>query len=529
MKKLFSILLILALLVSFAVPVFAADEEYAITGEWKSHLGKITVKNTTEGGESVVSFSGIGASYHTAGIDVMPLLKELIQGKDSITVTISMDVKIAYAEDCEGDDVTIGILLRTEGNHERIKQSSDVFKEFYKDTAIHVLTGTNYGARIINDVEVSDEWENYEGELTFTPNDINAGLWSQLVLCFDNMKPYESIGTLFIKNAKITVTDEKAGAGKVTIDMEELNKEPELDPNMKYTSDEDTPALPEGNKLIAGTEWGVGLGAVVLTKEEFNGQPMLTVRNIKSEFATPAMYIYPSIKALMGDQDEISVWIVLDVRALSIDGREQPFGMKLRVPNYSDSIKDAEAFKELYEGNAFTNTGSSAGIYCSLTSAGKFTDKWQRIEIEKTFTKEDINDEFWTTWNLCFDQMKECAFLYEFQVKNVGIFLADEYEPIVVEEETDNGGPSSSASGTPAPPVIYNPIGFDKYGVTFTEGIDTTLPEGIVIDGTNASKGIDSSAIVYIVIGAGALALIAGALVTVIAIKKKNKAVKEEK
>ncbi len=529
MKKVFSLILILVLLLSFAVPTIAADEERSIMDGWFAALGKVSVKESTEGGEKVVAFSNIGASYHSAGVELMPSLKELIAGKDSITLNFSLDVKIEYAEDCEGDDITLGMLIRAEGIIERLKDT-DAFKEFCDGkTSIKVISDTNYGVRVIKETDVYEDWETLEGEITLSPNDINAGLWSSLRLCFDNIKPYESVKSIFTKNARITVIDEKEGKGEVTIDMEGLLKEPEADPNLKF-QEGDTPALPEGNKLIAGTEWSkyAGLGSVNVEKLDQNGVPVWSITNIKSEFATPVLNIYPTVKELIGDKDEITVWIVLDVRVLSLTEDEQPFGMKIRVSAPSEAFKDQDIFKSNYSGTAFKHAGGSMGIYAALFSDGVYQAKWQRIQIEKTFTKEDFVSDMGTTWNLCFDQMKQCRYIQEMQIKGVGIYLYDDYEPIIVEDENEGG--EGSVTGTPAPPVIYNPIGFDKYGVTFTEGIDTKLPDGIVADsnGSNGGQNNGSQLTLIIIIAAAAVVVGGGAITTIIIIKNK-KAVKEEK
>ena len=98
MKKIFAVLLTVTLLLSMALPVMAEP----IETPWVKFMGATDVTTSTEDGATVYSFSNITNTYISAGVDIMPVLKTLIEGNDQITVKISMDIKIDYNADFEG-------------------------------------------------------------------------------------------------------------------------------------------------------------------------------------------------------------------------------------------------------------------------------------------------------------------------------------------------------------------------------------------------------------------------------------------
>ncbi len=515
MKRFLVILVALILALPVCIPVHA--EQTAVEADWGKYLGSTTVTKSEENGETVYSFGGINAAYHSASVNILPELKKLMEGNDSITVEISVEVKIDYNEGYEDEDFPIGFMLRANGVHEKIKKAAD-FKNVLPDSSIHVVNGDgNYGCRIGGEdfTVTSDEWTQLSGEVTLTPNDVFAGLWSSLILSFDKMSYFEAVKTIHVKNTTITLVDNEEGEGKPTVDLSTYVKE-----IIEYDDSVDTPALPEGNKLL-NTEWVKCLGGAVAEKGDFKGAEMYKVTGINSSFASVGLDIYPSIKALMGDGDTANVWIVLDVRARG--GEDLPFGMKIRPAGVSDTINSNEGFGANYRGTTFKYTNST-GVCATVLNEDKFTNVWHRVEMPVLFTSADINDEFWTGWNLCFDMMKNYDAIEELQIKNVGIYLYEDYEPInKADEGTDGGTGDSEGSKKEHEPstgdlTIYRPIGYNKYTASFAEVIDTEV-EGGLVDNVNNGGGIDTTLI--IIIASAAAVVVAGA-VAVIVIKKKK-------
>ena len=514
MKKILTFFLALLLAVSICLPVFA--EEIKIEKEWSTHLGKVTVTKTEENGETVYAMKNFTASFTTAGVNIIDTLKEIIKDKNSVTLRFSAELK-ADAE----EDFTLGMLIRLDGVHPKIKLKTD-FKDIYPGDAVNVIDDGNYLIRIVRGAEVSEDWEVVEGEITLTPDDIVAGFWEKMVLCFDGMLMYEVIDTLYVKNALIEVVDYEDGTGKPTIDIETLNTEK---PTIAL-EDNETPALPEGNHLKDNAWYKVKLGNVIPVENAPEG--VYAFSNIGSSYASPAINIYPTIKEMLGDKDEINVWIVFDVRA-SLTEANKTFGMKLRPDVPKEYTEDKTLFLSEYSGSTFNFT--EYGILVSPYSNGEFTNKWQRIEIFRTFTKEDINDKLWTEWNLCFDMMNEYYDIKEIQLKNTAIYFENEYEPVNEVEnkaDTENTENTKNTENTENPvlqkpqsitetPVVYRPYGFDRYTATFADVVEKELPEGI--EETVPEENNNGT---LIAVGVCAAAVIIAAVAVTIKVKSKK-------
>lgn len=529
MKKLICLIMAILLVLPFSVSV--AAEEVKIEGDWSKYLGKVEVAKTEENGETVFAFKNITSSYATAGIDIMPLLKEIIKGKDSVTLNFSMDIK-ALAE----EDFTLGMLLRTEDVHPKVQKKVD-FKQIYEGNVVSVIGDKNYLIRIASGLEVSEEWETVEGEITITPDEVLSGMWKRLMLCFDGIAMFEVIDTLYIKNPVIEIVDYEEGEGKPTIDIETLNVEK---PTIAL-EDNEMPALPEGNHL-ADNAWYKGtLGNVI--PGESDGK-IYSFSNISSSFASPVINIYPTIKEMLGDKESIKVWVVFDVRALLVEN-DRGFGVKIR-PNISkDYTEDEALFRSKYTGSAINHT--VYGVMISPYSDGKLTNKWQRIELPLTFTQGDINDELWTEWNLCFDGMNDYYQIKELQIKDTAIYYDNEYTSINSSEaakdpETETGTESENntvqkPTASTNTPVIYRPYGYDKYTATFADVVEQTLPEGIVDIVINESgegnpqtdNNNESDVTTIIVIVVAGVVVVGAAVVTTLVVLKEKKLKKEEK
>ena len=501
MKRFLALVIVLAL--SLPICCFA-EESVKLTG-WTKHLGG-SIEVQEKNGEYRIS--GINQSYHTAGINITPVIKEMMKGNSSVTVEITADVKVEYMED--PDDVTIGFLVRSDKNKDIIN-TKDGFKKYYKGSAMHIISDNQYCARLVSDTPVDEDWVTIGGELTFIAPDVSGVYWESLILCFDKMNQYDLMKALWVKDAQITLIDSVAGDGS-EYDFEEEEKTEEGEVSTEL-DDTDTPALPEGNKLL-NDQWVKGLGAATVEKSEFNGQTMYKMKGMNSSYASAYLDVYPSIKALIGEDDEVSVWIVLDVRTVGAG----PFGMKLRPGGVSSLVNSSEAFSENYKTDDSTfKFLDGAGVVLTTFSEGEFSGKWQRVEMLIEFKKEDFNDEFWTSWNLCFDMMSEYGKISEIQIKNAGIYLIDEYESVKegIAEPEEN-----KPTGEKNNPIIYRPYGFNKYTATFAEVVDQPLP-GEETAGNNQKS--EKNNVIVIAATAGAVVVIGAAVVVAVITKKKKK------
>jgi hypothetical protein len=257
--------------------------------------------------------------------------------------------------------------------------------------------------------------------------------------------------------------------------------------------------------------------------------------NWKSAYGSPWLDILPAVKAAMGEEDEINVYIVFDIRVINykgMEGKTHPFGIKIR-PKTTDLTKMKEDFEENYLGATFTHYGEG-DIRLTILNSGKkeITEDWQRMEFIWTFTAEDVEDGLWEAWNLCFDNVSNFKTLGAIQVKGMGVFNSDEYEPINVEEEVketpapeadgETNADKPVSDGTVKPIVLHKPIGGGRYQITFMDSVETEVEGGLM----NDNGGTDLTTIILIAVGA---VVVIGALVTVVVLKKKSSVKEEEK
>jgi len=556
MKRIFAILLAVTLFCSMAViPVSA--EEVAVSSPWEKLLGETTVTTTTENGETIYSFGNITAAYISAGVDLMPELKTLIEGNDKITVKISFEVKIDYNEGYEDEEYVLGALVRASGTNPKIKEP-EAFKAYYKDAqagAFYDTGGGNYAIRAIEQEVVEGSWTPLEGEMTFTATDIKGGLWEKINFCFDRMSNFESCKTIYIKNTTLELVDYEEGDGEIVVDLDEEieipdkeNETPESEGGAVDTSSvdltanadaEDTPELPEGNYL--DTKWVKGYAANDPIEGTFNDQPMYSMTGWKSPYGSPFLDILPAVKAAMGEEEEITVYIVFDIRAINhkgMEGETHPFGVKIR-PKTTDLTKMKEDFEENYFGTNFAHYGEG-DVRITLLASDKeeISEDWQRMEFSCTFTAEEVEDGLWEAWNLCFDNVSTFKTLGAIQVKNMGVFYEDDYELVNVEEKpaVDNteeeNKPATKPESSTDPVVIHRPIGGGRYNINFMESVETVV-EGGLVDSSNDSAendgdgegGTDTTLIIAIIAGVVVVAVAA----VVIVVLKKKKLQKEEK
>ncbi len=537
MKKIFAILLSVAIMFSMAIPAFADEDEIKVTDPWDKYMSKGELTTSDENGETVYKVTGITAAYTSPGVDILPTLKKLMEGNDKITVTIAVDVKIDYAEGFEDEEFPIAGLIRAAEVNEKIKDPN-AFKAIYRDAQAGGFADTgggNYSIRFFENESALDYWTTLEGEVTFTANDINAGLWGKLNVCFDRMNCYEAISAIYIKNTRITLTDYEEGDGEITIDFDtevipstdDVDEAPvDLTVDLTLNADaEDTPALPEGNYL--DTKWVKGMAANDPIEGTFNDQPMYSMTGWKTAYGSPFLDILPAVKSAMGEEDEINVYIVFDARVLNykgLEGTEHGFGIKIR-PKTTDLTKELEDFEENYLGSTFKHH-NSGDVRLTLLASDKeyITEDWQRFEFIYTFSAEDVEDGLWEAWNLCFDNVNSFKTLGAIQIKNMGVFYGDDYEPINIDEPAtdvpETSTPAEKPQGSEDPVVIHKPIGGGKYQITFTESVDTVV-EGLVDN--NGGNGT-----IWIIVAVAAVVVLAGVAVGIVTVAKKKNA-KEDK
>ncbi len=554
MKKIFAVILVIALTLT-AITAFGAGENIIKNSTWVKIFGQTDVTTSTEGGSTVYSFGGVEQSYYTAGVDILPALKNAIKGNSSITVRFELELKATYKAGNDADeDFALGVLLRPSGLSSEVS-SEDGFKSYYAGSLFHLTSG-NIVCRLSDETENfiinAEEWTAFEAEVEITAHDINCGYWSGLNLCFDRMAQCEMLDKLHVKNAGLYVIDSTKGDDsgvatnkpKPTQTASGGNTGATVTPSPDDPNAADTPTLPENN-LLKNTAWANGVGTVNVSTSEFNGNTVYTVTGINKEYISPGFDIFSTLQQYETDEpdEELAFWIVFDARAKFINSstKEFPFGVKIRAYGLTENTNTSESFAQNY-----TETGtfmySSGNVYNTLIGDTVMTSEWQRYEFFFCPYSYDIDEQFWNQWIVCFDRMKQFNTVSAIQVKNAGIFFEDDYEPInvKVEDDDDNGG-SSGVSGnvTPTPVTIYKPHGFNKYPITFTDALDpnqtpspvptkvasatstATNGEDAEVTAAPVEKGLDTSIVIAIV--AAVVIIGGGVTVAIIILKKQSK------
>jgi len=281
----------------------------------------------------------------------------------------------------------------------------------------------------------------------------------------------------------------------------------------------DTPELPENNRLLDDT-WKKLLGGVKVSEEIIDGEKITSMSNIDTSFSSAGLDLMPTVEALLGEEDEIDLWIVLDVRVDAEDGEEFPFGMKVRANKLTKLTETQEAFNENYpDARTFTHQGGLYGVSATVHSNGIITNQWQRIEIYLTFNEMDVNKDFWGGLCLCFDMMEDFENMGVLQIKNTGVYLFEEYESVLGDEGEKKEEMEYISPVTPSPVTIYRPYEFNKYTATFAEVknqdddntvTDNVVPTNEISQGIPENKGGSGITIIIVVavIVIGAVAVI---------------------
>ncbi len=312
-------------------------------------------------------------------------------------------------------------------------------------------------------------------------------------------------------------------------------------------------AFAQGENKLKNGAWSKYYNKEDVTKLQENGEDYYSAGGITTAWGSPGIDIMPAVKAAMGTEDEVSVYIVFDARvkyaSAGDKGADYPVGVKIRADGLTDDAKDPEKFSTEYEGGAFRNDSGNVSI--TLTSSENISDEWTRLEFCQTFTADDINSKLWSKWMLCFDRMENFESASALEFKNTGVYLEDEYESPNKPKETPTPKPTATPTAkagdektTPAPsgnkssadfkPLVLNvPINFDRYPITFaetkapanaTEAVSSS-PEAGATATASAEQDEKDSGNTGLIIGiiAAAAVIVAGAVCAVIVINKKKK------
>ncbi len=246
------------------------------------------------------------------------------------------------------------------------------------------------------------------------------------------------------------------------------------------------------------------------------------------EWSSPLVDVLPALKAALGNGDEVTVTISLEVRATAVAGSEGISGtarLLFRGVNGLPELaggdnQDAwnEAYYEALDGEApfFNNDGGNIIQYAGTMAEIKDSD-WALVTTTITLYAAQINNDCVTAWNLCLDKNSVYKDLQSLQFRNLSVIVAEpEAEPTEAPadpteapanptEAPADATATATATATTAPTATAT--------ATATSG--ATATEAPANDDNGGSPAILIAAIIAAVV-------IAGCVVAVIVIKKKK-------
>ncbi len=256
---------------------------------------------------------------------------------------------------------------------------------------------------------------------------------------------------------------------------------------------------------------------------------VVTVTDVKYAWSSPMADILPSVKAMLGTDIEAEIVITFDIRATFIEGKEGEFvtgNILLRADNNlgipaADTGDWTEAYEEMLDGEDpfFTNPDSNIRHHFQGVVAEMTDEEWITIEIPVTLLEVHVKNTAVKNWNFCFDGLSNPAIVKTIEIKNFGIYLADEYEDA---EKPQEATPEPTPEVTPEPTATPVPTEAPVATPTLEP---TPLPTPIPPienenndDGANDESGPDT----YIIIGIVAAVVVVGAVIAVVVLKKKK-------
>lgn len=270
------------------------------------------------------------------------------------------------------------------------------------------------------------------------------------------------------------------------------------------------------NKLT--TSWTSGLAAAVEEKNDADGTKYVSATGIDGAWKSPFINVYDAVKAIVGNEEEVEVMFTFEMRVQysDADAAGTPITARviIRPSGLSAGIKDKDTFAETYgnESGMFKNDGGNVmGYFDTSMSTIETTEEWTIFECPALISKSDLNDSFWTGWDLCVDMISEVEILSALEFRNAGVYLYDDYEPAipvpteepVTEEPTEIPAPTEAAN---------TPVGIKP----------TTVPSATAA-GTVNGEAEDGGSMTTIIIVCVVAAVVVIAVVVGIVVAKKKK------
>ncbi len=266
MKKFLTIILALVLACSLAVPVLAEEPtNYAEGAKWtKGNAGAVT---ETDG---VAVATGITNKWNAPNIDILPAVKEAIDGDDEIEITIAFEFRATFTKGNEGGSVSARTLMRGANGlpdlkgadnsaawNEAYEESLDGEDPLFNNSNGNILKYLNY------EVDFTEEWTEASVSLFVYGSQVENECVTEWNFTVDNISEPGIVETLEFKNFAVYLADEAP-----EIEEPEEPEEPEVPAapqnpenpqapqNPTVTQAPAQPSAPAGDSLNQGNNNG---------------------------------------------------------------------------------------------------------------------------------------------------------------------------------------------------------------------------------------------------------------------------------
>ena len=287
MKKLFAIVLTLALAASMLCVVAHAEAKNYVTHQWNADIFPGAIKLNDDG---TAEYSKINAGWFGPTLDVYEDLVTMMGDKTEMDITIKFAIKVRFKAGHEDSETTFNALIRGYAPQSLLDTLAD--KDDWNDAYAESLDGddavfsSNSGNILTylpeQSVTVNDtEWTDYETSLVLTKGNLNPKYFENMRMTFDTINDYELIDAIIIKDFGIYLTEE--------IEADKPTPEPTAEPTATHEATAtpapteapavtdapaatDEPAAPEkkgcGSLLALGLLAAVIPAAIVARKKE---------------------------------------------------------------------------------------------------------------------------------------------------------------------------------------------------------------------------------------------------------------------
>lgn len=516
MKKILTVLLAVAIVFSMSVSVFAEVENFAKDIKWaQGYAGGISNK------DGIAKATGIKAAYNSPFIDIYPAVKAALGTDTDAELIIRFKVRADFTEGNEGEISSARTLLRAgsikaeevEDWNANYSEATDGESFFYSDKGGNIMHYFSSGFSFTD-----EEWTTVIIELEVSDTIVNCDLTPKWNFCLDTIGNPGIIESLQFKEFIVAHYDDS---------LLEVEDEPvEVEKPEKEEKPESNEPVSNEN-FAANLKW-TGFSGATITE---GADGVTTVTNFKYPYSSPAVNVLPTFKKALGDDDNLEIYIMFDIRAVFTEGNEDATvtasslfrGENALSVKASDVDEWKEAYSDSFEDSDPYFTNSQGNIMKYLGQGIEMTSEWKTHVIELEIEAEQITNPSISKWNLCFDNMSaDYTLIDKVELKNFVITLE---EPEIEEEEKDEkpatddkpaDNPADTEpdpNATPTPFVVWQtPIGYTENGFA---------------SGSAGNDGAPSLLPVIIGCAVGAVVVIGG-IITAVVLKKKKPAKTEE-